>query len=117
MRKNAKNTQAVNTTVTVTATEEVVATTATATATTATAKVRVRNLLRDALYAAIVGGEFGDEGQHSTAVRKRMLQFVIDNGGAKNSGPAEYNTVMLELIGANSVRKVARGVYVAVTKA
>lgn len=83
----------------------------------ATPKVRVRNLLREKLAGHIAAGDFGHEGQHSTAVRKACLQYVIDCGGAKNSGPAEYNTVMLELISANVVRKVARGVYVAVAAA
>ena len=89
-------------------------TTVAAETTTVAAKVRVRNLLRDKIATHVANGDYGHEGQHSTAVRKACLQFVIDCGGAKNSGPAEYNTVMLELIGANVVRKVARGVYVAV---
>lgn len=106
MQKTTKNTAAA------TATAATAATTNTAVAT----KVRVRNLLREKIAAHVANGDYGNEGQFSTAVRKQCLQYVIDCGGAKNSGPAEYNTVMLELIAANAVRKVTRGVYVAVTK-
>ena len=121
--KTAKATAATATTAAATATTAAAtATTAAATATTAATetavvtKVRVRNLLRDKIAAHVANGDYGNEGQHSTAVRKQCLQFVVDCGGAKNSGPAEYNTVMLELIDAEVVRKVTRGVYVAVTK-
>jgi hypothetical protein len=47
------------------------------------------------------------------AFRKHLIDYVVLCGGAKNSGPTEYNTVMQEAIAAGLIRKEKRGVLVA----
>jgi hypothetical protein len=81
--------------------------------TAAAQRVYVRNMLRAEFKRCVEAGHLLD-GSGSTPLRKHLLNYVVQLGGAKNSGPAEYNVVLLELIAANVVMKVARGVLVAV---
>lgn len=78
-----------------------------------TNKIRVRDLLRAEFLKGVESGILGKEGEGTTQFRKGLLAFVVANGGAKNSGPAEYNTVMAEMISAGVITKIARGRLVA----
>ena len=80
-------------------------------------RVYVRNMLRAEFKRCVEAGHLLADGSGSTPLRKHLLSYVVQLGGAKNSGPAEYNVVLLELIAANVVHKVARGVLVAVAPA
>ena len=72
-------------------------------------KIRVRDLVRAEFERLVNAGALGKEGEGSTTVRKHLLKFVVEAGGAKNSGPAEYNTVQHELIKAGFLVKLGRG--------
>lgn len=72
-------------------------------------KIRVRDLVRAEFERVVNAGALGMEGEGTTTVRKHLLKFVVEAGGAKNSGPAEYNTVQHELIAAGFLVKLGRG--------
>jgi hypothetical protein len=93
-------------TVTVTVTE----TSNTPAVETKTARVYRRNLIRAEFNRTIPN----IAANGTKAFRKHLLAFVMEVGGAKNSGPAEYNLAMQEAIAAGLIRKEKRGVLVAV---
>jgi len=72
-------------------------------------KIRVRDLVRNEFVRLASTGILGAEGEGTTTLRKHLLAYVVECGGARNSGPAEYNTVQHELIAAGFLTKLRRG--------